>query len=80
MPDSVNADDIRKEVVAALGRLRRLSGEGRIVMAKDSWNTDRHDSAQAVKDALLGLESAAEAMLWMQTLPHPEGGYPPIED
>lgn len=49
-------------------------------MSNDSWNTDWHDSATAIATATAALERADEAMLWMNTLPHPDGGYPPIAD
>lgn len=49
-------------------------------MSNDSWNTDWHDSAIAIETATAALERADEAMLWMHTLPHPDGGYPPIAD
>lgn len=74
------ADAIREEIRASLRRLRRLGDEGRIVMAEDSWNTEWHDSATAIEVATAALERADEAMLWMHTLPDPEGGYPPVLD
>lgn len=39
-----------------------------------------YDSELAIKIAETALERADEAMLWMHTLPHPNGGYPPIPD
>jgi len=80
MTEPVSADAIREEIRASLRRLRRLGDEGRIVMSDDSWNTDWHDSAMAIATATAALERADEAMLWMHTLPHPDGGYPPIAD
>ncbi|RFA06681.1 hypothetical protein B7R21_18965 [Subtercola boreus] len=76
----MSADAIREEIRASLRRLRRLGNEGRIVMAKDSRNTDWHDSRVAVEIAAAALERADAAMLWMRTLPHPDGEYPPIPD
>ncbi len=80
MTDPVSADGIREEIRASLRRLRRLSDEGRIVMAQDSWNTEWHDSATAIEVATTALERADETMLWMHTLPHPDGGHPPVPD
>ncbi|RFA13233.1 hypothetical protein B7R22_13785 [Subtercola boreus] len=80
MTEPVSADAIREDIRASLRRLRRLGDEGRIVMAEDSWNVDWHDSRVAIEIAAAALERADTAMLWMHTLPHPDGGYPPIPD
>ena len=80
MTEPVSADEIRDEIRASLRRLRRLGDEGRIVWAEDSWNTEWHDSRVAIEIAAAALERADAAMLWMHTLPHPDGGYPPIPD
>lgn len=80
MTEPVNADAIREEIHTSLLRPRRLGDEGRIVMAEDSWNTDWHDSRVAIEMATAALERTDAAMLWMHTLPHPDGGYPPIPD
>ncbi|WP_147305963.1 hypothetical protein [Subtercola boreus] len=80
MTEPVSANEIRKEIRASLHRLRRLAGEGRIVMTKDSWNTNWPDSAAAIAAADAALEQADDAMLWMHTLPDSDGGYPPISE
>jgi hypothetical protein len=49
-------------------------------MTQDRYNTDYRDSAAALSAAVEALERADAAMLWMETLPHPDGGYPPIAD
>jgi len=78
--DPVDADGIREQIRAALRRLEHLAADGRIVMTEDRLNTEWCSSAAAVTAAREALEHANEAMLWMETLPHTDGGYPPITD
>lgn len=80
MAEPQSANEIRQEIRASSRRLRRLAGEGRIVMTKDSWNTDWNDSHTAIEAALAALDRVDEAMLWMHTLPDTDGQYPPITD
>ena len=78
--DPVDADGVREQVRASLRRLEHLAADGRIVMNEDRLNTEWRSSAAAVTAAREALERANEAMLWMETLPHTDGSYPPITD
>jgi hypothetical protein len=80
MSEAVRANDIRNNIRDALLELQILHEQGRIVMTQDRYNTDFPDSAVATKEALQGLELAMNATHWMETLPHPDGGYPRISE
>ncbi len=78
MSDPVTADGIRENIKAALTQLEILKAQGRVVMTRDPYNRDWPDTATALTAAIDGLERAVDAMHWMETLPHTDGGYPPL--
>lgn len=78
MSEAVSASEIRANIRDALHELQILREQGRIVMTQDRYNTDYPDSALATEEAIRGLELAMNATQWMETLPHPDGGYPHI--
>ncbi|QJU56275.1 hypothetical protein SCB71_21265 (plasmid) [Herbiconiux sp. KACC 21604] len=80
MTDPSKAHEIREQIRASQRQLEQLAADGRIVMTADQYNTDWPDSTAAIRAAVDALDRAAEAMLWMETLPHVDGGYPPITD
>jgi len=47
-------------------------------MTQDRYNPDWNDSRVALEEAIKALDHALDAMHWMETLPHPDGGYPPL--
>ncbi|WP_368499902.1 hypothetical protein [Herbiconiux sp. A18JL235] len=49
-------------------------------MTRDRYNPDWTDSQKALEAATDALALALDAMLWMETLPHADGGYPPLVD
>jgi hypothetical protein len=77
-PHPSGANDIRLNVRESLQQLIELREQGRVVMTRDRYNTDWTDSGQALDAAIGSLEQALDAMLWMETLPHVDGGYPPL--
>jgi hypothetical protein len=80
MSEAVSANDIRNNIRDSLRELHILHEQGRIVMTQDRFNTDYPDSAHAIDEALRGLELAMNATHWMETLPHPDGGYPALSE
>jgi hypothetical protein len=77
-PQPAGANDIRLNVRESLQQLIELREQGRVVMTRDRYNTDWTESGQALDAAIGSLEQALDAMLWMETLPHVDGGYPPL--
>lgn len=76
----VSAADIRENVKESLKQLILLQEQGRVVMTQDSYNTEFRNSTSALDEAIRALDRALDAMTWMETLPHPNGGYPPITE
>lgn len=76
----VSASDIRDNVKESLQQLIRLQEQGRVVMTQDSYNTDWPDATAALDAAIEALDHALNAMTWMETLPHFDGGYPPLSE
>jgi len=76
----VSASDIRDNVKASLRQLVQLQEQGRVVMTQDRYNTDWPDATAALDAAVQALDRAVDAMTWMETLPHLDGGYPPLTD
>ncbi|WP_248243319.1 hypothetical protein [Microbacterium kunmingense] len=76
----VSAADIRENVKESLQQLIRLQEQGRVVMTQDSYNTDWPDATTALDAAIGSLDHALNAMTWMETLPHLDGGYPPLSE
>ncbi len=79
-PEPAGANDIRLNVRESLTQLTVLQKQGRIVMTRDRYNPDWTDSQKALEAATNALALALDAMLWMETLPHADGGYPPLTD
>ena len=79
-PDPVSANEIRLNVRESLNQLTRLQEQGRVVMTRDRYNPDWTESQKALDAATDALALALDAMLWMETLPHADGGYPPLVD
>lgn len=74
------ASDIYQQLQTLRSQLAQLDRTGRIVMARDSLNTDYKESATALSAALAGLNQAIEATTWMETLAVTDGGYPILEE
>ncbi|WP_157887843.1 hypothetical protein [Frondihabitans sp. PAMC 28766] len=79
MATPTNADDIRHDIRDALARLQLLEGQGRVVMTKDRLNTDWPEPTAALTAAIDALDLPMSATTWMETLPHIDGGYPPLD-
>jgi hypothetical protein len=73
------ASDIYEQLKTLRHQLGQLADQGRIVMSRDGLNS-RHDSAQAMAEALGGLDAAIDATCWMETLATTDGEYPLLED
>lgn len=78
--EPAGANDIRLNVRDSLHQLRKLQEQGRIVMTQDRYNPDWPDSSVALEAAIQALDRALDAMHWMETLPHMDGGYPSLAD
>lgn len=74
------ASEIYEQLQTLRAQLDQLTGEGRVVMARDSMNRNYPEVAGATAAALAGLDQAINATVWMETLPTLSGDYPPLKD
>lgn len=77
---TTRASEIYDQLKTLRFQLEQLANEGRIVMARDSYNTEHKESAGAVSAALAGLDQAIDATCWMETVATVEGSYPELRD